>query len=175
MRGQHVPHGEETLQPNPAATRRCPRCSGGRRWRHGAQPALLPPLPPPWPRPPLGLRSGTGRVGPGARQSRAPARRPVAPPRPAPPGPAPWQRPPPPRPGGGGAGSRGSGSALETDKGKVGERETRERCRGAHGTRTEPMKEMELVGVSERTGSGCPGVPPPSLPARELNHAQEDW
>lgn len=45
VRGQHVPHGEEEARPKAAATRRCARCSGGRRWRHRAQPALLPPLP----------------------------------------------------------------------------------------------------------------------------------
>lgn len=98
VRGQHVSHGKKEAQPNAAATRDCPRCSGRRRWRHGTQPALLQPLTLPWPRPLLRSRSGSVRPETASTPRPSPPPSSRAPPRPAPPGSSPGGQPPRPRP-----------------------------------------------------------------------------
>lgn len=179
VRGQHVPHGEEEPRPDPPASRRCPRRSGRRRWRHAARPGPLP----------LSLAAASAlpalqprRVGPDRRLRPAPSppRSKPAAPRPAPPGPAPRAEPRPRRRrrqegcGRGTGGGRDCGPDPDKDQSERG-RARRDALRRA----PDPDRAEERDGADggiQRTGSALGGSSlgsPPPLAAREENHAEQ--
>lgn len=152
VRGQHVPHGEKEPRGDTAAARRCPRCSSGRRWRHGPGPPCRGPR--------CARATAPAASVPLAASSGAPARRPAAPP-----GPAPGAEPrPSPVRAGWGLGTRGPPARRRQRKDRrKGDRGETERCTG-------PKRRKGWGWWGNLKEWGCPRVLQPACHPLPLLH-----